>query len=119
MSPELAEAVFGVRGGFFHALTIVLGLCGWLGGQRLAHGWSPVPPVIAYALLLAAFHRFLVYALLEGRLLDVTGAILSAVFFVLLFLLSWRSRIAAKMVSQYPWLYERKGLLGWRGRASG
>ena len=119
MSPELAEAVFGTRGGFFVALTMILGLCGWLGGQRLAQGWSPVVPVVGYALLLAGFHRFLVYALLEGRLLDVTGAILSAVFFVVLFLVSWRSRIAAKMVRQYPWLYERKGFLGWRGRASG
>jgi hypothetical protein len=30
--------------------------------------------------------------------------------------LAWRLTRASQMVRQYPWLYRRKGLLGWEER---
>jgi branched-chain amino acid transport system ATP-binding protein len=32
-------------------------------------------------------------------------------------LLAYRITQASKMVSQYPWIYERNGLFGWKPKA--
>jgi hypothetical protein len=44
---------------------------------------------------------------------------LDAVIIIVIALFAHRVTLARKMVQQYPWLYERSGLLSWRARADG
>lgn len=106
--------IFGEIRPAFVFVTLMLSLCAWLGGGALAGGWSGVRPVIVYAVLLSGAHRFLVFGLAGGTLLSVAGFALSVAFFVALMLFSWRWRLAEKVVAQYPWMYARRGPLGWR-----
>ncbi|HEY3146576.1 MAG TPA: hypothetical protein VGJ75_09505 [Dongiaceae bacterium] len=45
--------------------------------------------------------------------------LLEAVFIAAVSLLAYRITMARKMVSQYPWLYERTGLMAWRAKNEG
>ncbi|MDA7981476.1 MAG: hypothetical protein MPK06_05670 [Alphaproteobacteria bacterium] len=116
MSEELLVEIFGARPLVFVFLTAALALCGWLGGARLGNGWRDIRETLFYACLTAGFHRFLVYGLAEGDLLSFPGALLSLLMSCAMFLFAWRRRLARRMVSQYPWLYERAGPLSWRPR---
>jgi branched-chain amino acid transport system ATP-binding protein len=71
---------------------------------------------LPYALLLAAADRFLLYALFDGDLLSPSGFVVAFLVLAALCLLAWRVTRARRMVAQYPWLYERAGLFGWRER---
>ena len=62
-------------------------------------------------------NRFLAYALFDSDGLSILGFLLDAVVIVLIALFAYRMTRAHRMVSQYPWLYERAGLLGWREKA--
>jgi hypothetical protein len=48
--------------------------------------------------------------------LSVSHYLLDAVIIIVIALLAHRITLARKMVQQYPWLYERSGLLSWRAR---
>ena len=80
-----------------------------LGGEREA------APVAARELLGLA-DRFLTLALFDGELLLVTGYLIDTAVLVAIALTAHRMAQARKMVSQYPWLYRRVGLFGWRRR---
>jgi len=106
--------------GVFLGLTVVLfGGAAWLAGQALAGAWRPAREALLYSLLLGAVDRFLVFALFKGELLSVYGYMLHSAVIMAVCLLAWRFTRAGKMVSQYPWLYERSGPFGWRPRGGG
>ena len=71
---------------------------------------------IPFVVLLACATRFLHYALFGGSLLSPTGFLIDLVWIGLCATVAYRMTRAAKMVRQYPWLYERAGLFGWRDR---
>jgi Domain of unknown function (DUF6867) len=109
--------LLGASPASFLGLTLVLfGAAALATGRALARNWRPVWQVLPYAALLAAADRFLLYALFGGRLLSASGYVLAAAILLLLTLLGYRATRARLMVRQYPWLYERAGPLGWRGR---
>jgi len=106
--------------GVFLGLTVFLfGGAAWLAGQALAGAWRPAYQAVLYSLLLGAGDRFLVFALFKGELLSVYGYVLDSAVIMAVCLLAWRFTLAGKMVSQYPWLYERRGPFGWRMRDGG
>lgn len=113
------EAILGSTVPVFIGLTVVLfGGAAWMTGQAVANGWQPFGLVAGfYCLLLAAGNRFLVFALFGGPLLSLSGFIADAVVITAIALLAHRITMARKMVTQYPWLYERTGLFTWRERA--
>ncbi len=85
-------------------------------GHGIAITWRPWNRLIFYTALLSAGLRFLDYALADGELWSVAGFLLGwAVQFSVAFLAYQLTR-ARQMVRQYPWLYQRKGLLGWEER---
>ena len=90
--------------------------CAILMGRALAGAWRPARYAVPYALLLGLADRFLIYALFGGDWRSLTGFIVDTSFIMLAALVSHRLTLAAQMVRQYPWLYERKGLLGWEER---
>lgn len=104
---------------FFLFTIVLMGGAGFLTGQALAATWRPVSQALGYSLLLGAANRFLVFALFGGPLLSVQGYILDTMAITAICLLGYRLTRAARMVRQYPWLYERNGLFGWRPRGEG
>lgn len=104
----------------FWLFTVVLmGGAGFLTGQALATTWRPVSQAIGYSLLLGVADRFLVFALFGGPLLSLQGYVLDTAVIGAICLVGYRLTRAARMVRQYPWLFERKGLFGWRSRVDG
>lgn len=109
------ENISGVSLTVFAVLTVILmGGAGFLAGQALGATWRPVWQVILYGLLLGAADRFLTFALFQGKLLSPGGFIIDTAVIIAIALLAYRFTRARKMVSQYPWLYERNGLFSWR-----
>ena len=115
---ERMEALLGTSPGVFVTVTVlVMGFAAYMTGQALADTWKPAWQVVVYALLLGLGDRFLVFALFEGELLSPSGYVIDSAVLIGLGLFAYRLTKARKMASQYPWLYERSGLLSWREKS--
>jgi hypothetical protein len=98
----------------FIGLTVVLmGGAGWMTGQTLARGWKSPWLILPYGLLLGLVDRFLTWGLFQGDLLSSSGYLIDSIVILLISVLAYRLTLARKMVAQYPWLYDRTGLLTW------
>ena len=104
----------------FVGVTVVLfGGAAFLMGQALAETWRPYRQVLLYSLLLGLGDRFVTFALFEGELLSLSGYVVDTLVLMAIGSLAFRMTRARKMVSQYPWLYERAGLFTWRDKNAG
>jgi hypothetical protein len=116
------------------ALTLILfGGAAVLMGNAIADTWRPMWQNVVYGFLLAIVDQFLGFALFKGPFFvdslvssdaqPLVPALLEYLFDAIVLsaisLLSYRVTNARKMVSQYPWLYVRSGLLSWRPRNGG
>jgi hypothetical protein len=111
------EAVMGTTPGVTLGITLIfMGACAFLTGQALAATWRPIWHVFPYALLLGCGDRFLVYALFDGRLFLLSGYLIDSIWLLAMLLFAFRVTRVRQMSTQYPWLYERVGLMGWRER---
>ena len=107
--------VLGTTPEVFVGLTLVImGFAAYMTGQGLANTWRPVWQPVLYCALLGFADRFLVFALYDGELLSLTGYLIDSAALIAIALFAYRSSQARRMVSQYPWLYDRAGLFGWR-----
>lgn len=98
----------------FLGLTVILGGgAAFMTGRALALRWRPVWQVILYALLLAAALRFLHFALFQETLRHLGYYLVDFVVVLLVGLLGYRLTRVRQMITQYRWLYRRKGLFGW------
>jgi branched-chain amino acid transport system ATP-binding protein len=102
---------------FLLVTIVIFGGCGFMMGQALAQTWRPQTHVVPYGILLAAANRFFSFALFGGELLSLTGFVIDAAVVIGIAVVAYRATRARKMVTQYPWLYEREGLFTWRDRA--
>lgn len=117
MSAWLSQAVMGTNAVAFLFVTLVLaGGAAWITGQAIATGWKPMWQAIAYCVLLALATRFVLFALFDASLTSIFGLLVALAILMAFGAASFRINRARKMVSQYPWLYERAGLMGWRER---
>jgi hypothetical protein len=109
------EALLGTTPAVFFTVTVVvMGFAAFMTGQALAGTWKPMWQAVFYALLLGFGDRFLTFSLFDGELLSVSGYLIDCAVLIAISLLAYRLTQARKMASQYPWIYERVGLLGWR-----
>ncbi|MCB9948824.1 MAG: hypothetical protein H6842_13555 [Rhodospirillaceae bacterium] len=109
--------IIGTTIGVYIGLTIILaGGAAFLTGQALANTWQPLAKGVPFALLLAAGNRFLIYGLFNGVMLTWTGFLIDFAVMLVIIIFAFRLTKARKMVSQYPWLYERTGPFSWRER---
>jgi hypothetical protein len=109
------QSVLGTSPGVFLGLTVgLMGFAAYMTGQALANSWKPWWQAFCYCVLLGLGDRFLTYALFEGELLSVAGYLIDTGVLVTICTYAYRVNLARKMVAQYPWLYRRKGLFGWR-----
>ena len=99
----------------FLIITVFLA-CGasCLMGQALAATWRPRWQLFGYGALLGFADRFMNFALFDGVLLSPTGYAIDTALLLIVALVSYRITQARMMVRQYPWLYARAGLFGWR-----
>ncbi len=109
------ESLLGSSVGVFIGFTVIIvGGAALLAGRALADEWRPAWQVVVSCLGLALADRFLIYALFEGQLLHVLGFISHFVVITGIGLATWRLTRVRKMVVQYPWIYERDSLWGYR-----
>jgi hypothetical protein len=114
---EAMEALLGTSIGVFVALTVIIaGGAAIMTGRALADGWKAPWQVVSACFGLALADRFLVYALFEGTLLSLSGFLIDFVVLTAMALLAYRVTLVRKMVSQYPWRYERVSLFNYRER---
>jgi hypothetical protein len=99
---------------WFLVTVLMGGAAAWQAGRATAQTWKPVTQLIPYALLLGAAVRFLHYALFEASLLSLQYYVVDTAVIALAMVAGWRIRRAQQMVTQYSWLYERAGPLGWK-----
>ncbi len=85
-------------------------------GHAVAITWRPWGQIVFYTALLSGLLRFLDYALHDGELWSIGGFLLGWVVQFVVAGFAYRLTRARLMVRQYPWLYRRKGLLGWEER---
>jgi hypothetical protein len=85
-------------------------------GQGVAATWRPWQQVVGYCALLSAGLRFFDYALANGELWSIGGFLLGWLVQFAVAAFAYRLTRTHQMIRQYPWLYRRKGLLGWEER---
>jgi hypothetical protein len=114
---EVFASLLGTTPGVFVALTLLfMGGCSFMAGQAVASSWRPAWRMLPYGLLMGLADRFLVYALFHGTLLSVGGYIVDTAILIGIGLFAHRLTLARQIPNQYPWLYQRTGLLSWRPR---
>jgi hypothetical protein len=102
--------------GFVIITVVMIGFAAYMTGQALANAWRRYGTLVGYCLLLGGASRFLNYALADGRLFSVSGYLCDVAALVLIGTFAFRLTRARRLVAQYPWIYERVGLFGWRER---
>ena len=109
------DDIIGTSVSVFIGLTVILlGGAAFLSGQAVANGWGAPTIGVFYCIMLAFTDRFLTYALFDGDGTLITAFVISWCYFLAVFLFAHRVTMARKMVRQYPWMYRRQGLFGWR-----
>ena len=112
------ETLVGTSLGVFIGLTVVLiGGAAIMTGRALADGWKSPLQVVFACFGLALADRFLIYALFGGELLHLTAFLIDFAVITAMALMAHRLTVVHKMVSQYPWRYERESLWSYREKA--
>ena len=112
MPPEISTSW-----GEFLALYVVLtGGAAFMAGQGLALEWRSRWLAGLACLPIAGAGRFLDFALFNGELWSLLGYGVVLLVCMAMALLAHRMTEVGLMVRQYPWLYERSGLLRWRSK---
>jgi hypothetical protein len=99
----------------FILVTIVLGGgASALAGRAIAATWRPVWQVVAYGFILGIAVRFIHFSVFNGTLVSLHYYLVDTAFCIAFGFLGFQASRAAQMVTQYRWLMEPAGLLGWR-----
>jgi hypothetical protein len=114
----ITELLGSSIGDFIGVTLVLFGGAAFMTGQALAATWRPLWQMVPYGFLLAAANRFFSWSLFHGQLLSPMGFAVDALVMILIGTFAYRLMLAHKMTTQYPWLYERAGLLSWRARTS-
>lgn len=113
----MADMLGTSLGLFIGSTVIVFGWAAWQSGQALAQTWRPFWHMLPYGLMLAAADRLVLALLFDSRLLAVVPLVVTFAVLLAYGGLAYRLTLVRKMVGQYPWIYERDGLFGWRPRS--
>lgn len=111
------EVVLGTTiGVYIGVVVVIMGFCAFMTGQAISNNWKPLWQLTVYLVLLSFVCRFMVFALYQGELLLFSGWLVDLVVMLGMGYFAYFVTRSRKMVSQYPWLYERVGMFGWRHR---
>jgi branched-chain amino acid transport system ATP-binding protein len=96
---------------------------GFVTGQALAQSWRPLWQVALYGVLLSLGARLSMLVLFSRHLRGPAEELLELAILAIVIAgctaVAFHLTRARTMVTQYPWLYERHGLFGWREKAHG
>ena len=102
----------------FLILTVILGGgAAYMAGAALARGWKSKGLLVAYMIIFTAGVRFLHYALFQANLTSGQYFFSHGLVILAAALLGYQITRTNQMTTQYPWLYERSGLLSWRQKS--
>jgi len=87
-------------------------------GSAIASTWRSPWQILGAVFLLACAVRFFHYALFAEPLLSLRRFLLDYGVLALFAASGYQLTRAQQMVEQYPWAYERTGLLWWRLKGS-
>jgi hypothetical protein len=111
------EELTGTSLAVFIGVTLALfGGAAFMTGHATADTWRPGWHIFMYGAFLGVADRLLGFLLFGSELLSIAGYLLDTAILIGVALFAYRVTRARKMASQYPWLYERAGLFGWRER---
>jgi hypothetical protein len=99
---------------FLFVSCVLGGWAAWMTGRAMATTWRPYWQTLLYAALLAAFVRFIHFALFACTLISLRFYLIDLVVVASFASVAFRIRRAEQMTRQYRWLYERTGPFGWR-----
>jgi hypothetical protein len=109
------SAILGSPVAVFIGLTVALfGGASYMMGQALGANWRPVWQVMLYAAMLGIADRFFHNALFSGDMISLHAYLVDTAVLMAIALSAFQATRAHKMVTQYPWLYERTGVFAWR-----
>ena len=109
------EELLGTSWSVFIRITLVImGFAAFMTGRALADAWRPIWQAVLYTMMIGIADRFLVFALFEGELFLLSGYLIDTAVLLAIGLVSFRLTQTHRMVTQYPWIYERAGLFNWR-----
>lgn len=109
----------------FLLVTVFLGGgASWLTGRATAITWSPWWLLVVYIVLLTAAARFIHFSLFEGTFFLPPATFMTALYYTVIdFIIMMAAAAlgrqitrARQMSTQYHFLYDRAGPLGWRER---
>jgi hypothetical protein len=112
----MTELLGSSIGDFIGVTLVLFGGAAFMTGQALAGTWRPIWQMVPYGFLLAAADRFFSWSLFGGELLSPLGFVVDSIVIIVIGVFAYRLMLAHKMSAQYPWLYERDGLVSWRPR---
>ena len=99
----------------FLLLTVVMGgAAAFVSGRAIAQTWRPFWQVPVYMLILAGAVRFCHFALFQEPLLAPGSYLVDFLVAFFAASLGYRTVRARQMATQYGWLFQRRGPLGWR-----
>ena len=98
-------------------VTLVLGAgCALLAGRAIAQTWRSIWIAVVAMIPLGMAVRFVHFALFNETLLQPKTYLTETAILIVVVCLSFQRTRARQMVTQYYWLYEPNGPLGWRLR---
>jgi len=99
----------------FGLLTIFLfGGASFMMGRALADTWRPNWQNVAYGVMLGIANRLFQNFLCGNDVINLVAYVIGTAFLTAVAVTAYRATQAHKIVSQYPWLYERAGPFSWR-----
>lgn len=102
----------------FGVLTVVaFGFAAFMMGRALADTWRPGWQNVAYGLLLGIANRLFQNFLNGNDVLNLAAYAIGSAVLIAIAVTAYRATQAYKMVTQYPWLYERAGPFSWRQKS--
>ena len=101
----------------FLLVTVAMGGgAAWATGNAIATTWRPPWQMLGASVLITCAVRFLHYALFAEPLLVAKAFLFDFAVVATVMALAHRVARARQMVRQYPWAFERVGLLWWRSK---
>ena len=114
----MAEFLFeriGTSPWVFLLVTLVMGgFAAFVSGRAIAQTWRPYWHVPLYMAGLAVVIRFWHFALFEEPFVAPGSYLVDLVIALAVASLGYRMVRARQMATQYDWLFQRLGPLGWR-----
>jgi len=113
------DALLGTGPWVLIALRVcVMGFASFMTGQGLANTWRPMWQTVLYSALLGFADRFLTWSLFQGELFHLSGYLIDTLVLLVICSVAYRLTLTHKMVTQYPWIYQRSGPFTWRRRGA-